>query len=64
MLLGGHTGAEVEGHDWEHILQLTNLLMWDHRLAWTTHIVGGIVMVTAIGWGLVCTFRPRPDSDV
>ena len=47
VLLGGHTGSEVEGHDWERILQLTNLLTWDHRIAWTTHIVGAIVMIAA-----------------
>ena len=36
-LLGGHTGAEVEGHDWEHILTLTNMLWRDHQIAWTVH---------------------------
>lgn len=57
VLLGGHTGAEVEGHDWEHILQGLNLLTWDHRLAWATHIVGAIVMIGAIVAGLVIAFR-------
>ena len=33
VLLGGHTGAEVEGHDWEHILQLAGLLHRDHQIA-------------------------------
>jgi len=61
VLLGGHTGAEVEGHDWEHILQLTNLMTWDHRIAWTTHVIGAIVMMGAIVWGAVVTFRqPAP----
>ena len=27
------TGAEVEGHDWEYLLQALNLLTWDHGLA-------------------------------
>jgi len=57
VLLGGHTGAEVEGHDWEKILTLTNLLTWDHRLAWTTHVLGAIVMIGAIGVGGYLTFR-------
>ena len=30
-LIGGQTGAEVEGHDWEHILLMTNSLHLDHR---------------------------------
>src|SRR5437879_5873629 len=33
VLLGGHTGAEVEGHDWEHILQLLGMLHRDHQIA-------------------------------
>ena len=40
VLLGGHTGAEVEGHDWEHILGLTHLSMYDHHIAWTVHAAG------------------------
>jgi len=60
VLLGGHTGSEVEGHDWERILQLTNLLTWDHRIAWTTHIVGAIVMIGALAWGALVTFR-KPE---
>ena len=40
VLLGGHTGAEVEGHDWEHILQLTGLIAHDHQIAWTVHWIG------------------------
>ena len=57
VLIGGHTGAEVEGHDWERILQLTNLLPYDHRIAWTTHIVGALVMIGALIWGTYLTFR-------
>jgi hypothetical protein len=50
-LLGGHTGAEVEGHDWEHILELTGLTMHDHQIAWTAHTIGGVMMVAALVWG-------------
>jgi hypothetical protein len=35
VLLGGQTGAEVEGHDWERILLLTGALHRDHQLAGT-----------------------------
>jgi len=29
VLLGGYTGAEVEGHDWEYLLGATGLLEYD-----------------------------------
>ncbi|HMD34659.1 MAG TPA: hypothetical protein VKH42_06820 [Vicinamibacterales bacterium] len=64
VLLGGHTGAEVEGHDWEHILQGLNLITWDHRLAWATHIAGAIVMIGAIVAGVVITFNAPGDDTV
>jgi hypothetical protein len=51
ILLGGHTGAEVEGHDWERILQLTGLLAHDHQIAWTVHAAGAIMMIASLGWG-------------
>jgi hypothetical protein len=51
VLLGGHTGAEVEGHDWEHILALTGLTMHDHQIAWTVHAIGGALMVAGLVWG-------------
>jgi hypothetical protein len=56
-LLGGHTGAEVEGHDWEHILQLTNLSIHDHQIAWTVHAIGAVMMLGALVWAAVITWR-------
>ncbi len=56
-LLGGHTGAEVEGHDWEHILQLTNLSVHDHQIAWTVHAIGAVMMIAALVWGAVIASR-------
>ena len=56
-LLGGHTGAEVEGHDWEHILQLTNLSIHDHQIAWTVHAIGAAMMLAAIGWAAAVAWR-------
>ena len=57
ILLGGHTGAEVEGHDWEHILQLTGLLHRDHQIAWTTHVIGAILMVGAVVCGAIISWQ-------
>jgi hypothetical protein len=57
ILLGGHTGAEVDGHDWERILQLTGLTMHDHQIAWTAHAIGAVMMVAALMWGAVLVPR-------
>jgi hypothetical protein len=60
-LLGGHTGAEVEGHDWERILQLTGLAIHDHQIAWTAHAVGGVMMLAGLIWGTVLLFHKDPE---
>jgi hypothetical protein len=52
VLLGGHTGAEVEGHDWERILQTLGWLHLDHRLARMAHFFGAVIMLFACAWGL------------
>lgn len=57
VLLGGHTGAEVEGHDWERILALTGLTMHDHQIAWTVHTIGGAMMVAGLVWGTMLLFQ-------
>src|SRR5512132_1779378 len=36
-LLGGRTGAEVEGHDWEMLLQTLGWLHYDRTLASAAH---------------------------
>ena len=57
VLLGGHTGAEVDGHDWEHILQILGLLQHDTQIAGVVHFLGGALMIGAIVWGAVLTFK-------
>src|SRR6266566_1060214 len=57
VLLGGHTGAEVEGHDWEHILQLLGLLHRDHQIANAVQLTGGAMMIAALGCGAYLTMR-------
>src|SRR5438445_3184998 len=63
VLLGGHTGAEVEGHDWEHILQLTGLLQHDHQIAWTVHVLGAVIMIGALMWGAIITGSARGTAN-
>ena len=50
MLLGGVTGQEVEGHDWEYLLGTLGWLQYDHRLAALTYGCGRLVMVGALLW--------------
>lgn len=47
-LLGGATGAEVEGHDWEAILSTLGWLQHDRTLAAAAHTVGSLTMAAAI----------------
>ena len=50
VLIGGRTGAEVEGHDWEYLLQALGLMTWDHALARLAHLAGLLVMAAALVW--------------
>jgi hypothetical protein len=47
-LLGGGTGAEIEGHDWEAILQALGWLHRDRQIAIAAHVTGSVVMVAAL----------------
>lgn len=51
ILLGGHTGAEVEGHDWEAILTALGWLEYDLVLGGLCHKTGVLIMLGAAGWG-------------
>ena len=50
VLLGGKTGAEVEGHDWEFILTRLRLLHWDQSIGRAVHALGMIIMVGALAF--------------
>src|SRR5688572_30579509 len=51
VLLGGHTGAEVEGHDWEGILGALGWLPYDLTRGRACHRAGLLVVLGAIVWG-------------
>jgi hypothetical protein len=51
MLIGGVTGKETDGHDWNNILTMLGLLEWDHRLAHLTYNVGVLLMLASFLWG-------------
>jgi hypothetical protein len=48
VLLGGSTGAEVEGHDWEAILQALGWLHLDRQLGMGAHLLGSLIMIAAL----------------
>jgi hypothetical protein len=58
-LLGGFTGQEVEGHDWEAVLGALGLLAWDVRLGRAAFAAGVVVMFASLGWAAVVLARQR-----
>ncbi|HEY7533394.1 MAG TPA: hypothetical protein VH681_11530, partial [Nitrospiraceae bacterium] len=57
LLLGGVTGKETDGHDWENILGMLGWLPYDHRLAHLSYNLGTLLMLAAVLWGGVLLFR-------
>lgn len=51
MLLGGVTGKETDGHDWNNILAMLGWLEYDHRLAHLTYNFGIVLMLISFVWG-------------
>ena len=48
VLLGGHTGAEVEGHDWEYILTQLGITHLDRGIGMTAYALGIAIMIGAL----------------
>jgi hypothetical protein len=59
VLLGGKTGAEVEGHDWEYLLNEMGWLRFDRDLGMAAHRTGLFIMVAALVWGAIYLARTR-----
>jgi hypothetical protein len=57
MLLGGVTGQEVEGHDWEYLLGAFGWLHYDHVLAHLAQWIGISLMAAALLWGGILLLR-------
>ncbi len=53
VLLGGKTGAEVEGHDWEYLLNAMGLAHKDHAIAAVVQAIGALTMIVALVWGAI-----------
>jgi hypothetical protein len=63
VLLGGRTGKEVEGHDWERILWDLGLLAHDHTIARLAHFIGGVIMLLACAWAATLVIRQWRSRD-
>ena len=63
VLLGGKTGAEVEGHDWEYLLTQLGWLHLDTKLGLAVNRAGLLMMTGALVWGAIFLVRHR-DSAV
>jgi hypothetical protein len=57
MLLGGVTGKETDGHDWENVLSMLGWLEYDHRLAHLSYNLGILLMLASFAWGGLLLFR-------
>lgn len=56
-LLGGGTGNDQEGHDWNYILGALNWLPYDVRIAHVVLLTGRIIMVGAWLWAFCWVLR-------
>jgi hypothetical protein len=57
LLLGGVTGKETDGHDWNNLLGMLGWLDYDHRLAHLAYSVGIVLMILSVVWGATLLWR-------
>lgn len=60
-LIGGRTGAEVEGHDWEYLLSTLGWLHLDRTLGGAAHAAGTVIMLGAVLWAASVLLRRRDE---
>ena len=56
-LIGGRTGAEVEGHDWEYLLNALGLSQQAQPLGYFTHFIGILLMIAALAYAAMTVLR-------
>jgi len=62
VLLGGRTGAEVEGQDWEYLLAALGWMRFDRALGAAAHRSGLAMMIAALVWAAT-TLRARQNQS-
>jgi hypothetical protein len=62
VLLGGRTGAEVEGHDWEAILSALGWLRYDILLGRLANLLGIALMIAALAGGASVVARQHAQA--
>jgi len=62
-LIGGKTGQEVYGHDWEQILDRLGWLHLDRAIAMDAHITGSVIMVASLALGVWCLWLQTPPEQ-
>jgi len=63
VLLGGKTGAEVQGHDWEYILGTLGWMRFDRTLGLWAHRAGLLMMIGSLIWGGVHLARSQQRRE-
>jgi hypothetical protein len=65
MLLGGRTGAESDGHDWQNLLGDLGMIRRAHLIGGVAHKAGLVVMLVAYAWGATLLYLQfgRRNSD-
>ena len=63
VLLGGRTGAEVEGHDWEFILMQFGITHLDRQIGYTAYACGLVTMLCALAYAGHAVLRHAPRSE-
>jgi hypothetical protein len=63
VLLGGRTGAEVQGHDWEYLLATLGWMRFDRTIGLAAHRLGLAIMAGALVWGALRTARREPRIE-
>jgi len=62
VLLGGRTGAEVQGHDWEYLLATLGWMRFDRAIGLGAHRLGLLMMIGALAWGAVYVVQNPEES--
>ena len=57
VLLGGRTGAEVEGHDWEYLLTALGVVHRDQLIGTSVHAIGIAIMIASLAAAAGAAFK-------